>query len=205
MNVWRLSALLALLALPLLGGCSYVCHSYQDFRLEPPPAGRPGEPWTLKGEVERFRPPDQVPDRGSWPHWPPRKHDRYRLRMVPVAADTTYWASGTVDLVDVVVIADHDTVAVTWAEVTDLPVKHADRRRSYLPRAPWPWLLVNGKLEFTAEFFELGYNLPDTLIIEGLLELHERENGSPPVLQPFRCFSVKETHVRWHIADAFES
>lgn len=199
----RRLARLPLLMVLALGGCSYVCHSYSDFSEPVTVAQDPVGSWKLSGRVDRYHREGWQAGPGSWPHWAPEKDDRYRLVLRPVAADTAFWAGATVDLDSVAVIAGRDTFEISWAEVEDLPVKHAGRRRSYLPNDPWPWPLTDGKLQFTSEFFQLGSNLPDTLFIEGVLEI--QPTGQPPRHRRFRAISIKDPHVRWSIVDMAES
>lgn len=192
---------LLLLAVLAAGGCSYVCIGYKEFSLPISAAEVPGGPWTLNGGVDRFHREDWQSGPGSWPHWPPRKDDRYRLRVWPVAADTTIWDGGRVDLIRVRVLAGVDTIPVVWAEVVDQSVRFADR--TWPSGRPRPWELRYGKLEFVGEFFELGWNLPDTLFIEGVIEIRAADGSRAE--SPFHTFSIKDSHVRWSIVDMAES
>lgn len=200
----RIVLILAII-LPIFGGCSYVCHNYTDFSQPLLVQSEDGGTWTLKGQIERFHREDWQSGPGSWPHWAPAKDDRYRLTLVPLPADTTFWSGSTIYVTEVMVIADLETIPVVWAEVADLPEKHADRRRTYVGRPLWPWPLSEGRLEFTSEFFNLGYNLPDTLVIEGRLDIRSCGSGETIGNVPFRALSLKETHRRWAIADMSES
>ena len=190
----------ALLLITLLsgGGCAYTCHDYPRFT-----ESLPDSTWTIAGSVDRYHHEDWVQGPGSWPHWKARDDDRYRLELVPVHADTTWWNDGRIDLVEVTVVAGTDTIPMHWAGKSDLYLLHHDRT-DYFGK-PRPHRLRYGRYEFVSDFFPLALPVPDTLVIEGILVETDSETRAVRARRPFRVEAVIDKHRRWHIADMIES
>jgi hypothetical protein len=187
---------LLLLACCLLAGCAYTCHSYLPFRETVEP-----ERWVVQGDIDRYRPADWKPGPGIWPHWSADADDRYRLELVPVAADTTWWERGEVAIENVVVTAGVRRVRVEWATVVDLVQEAAER--------PVPLYrhhaLKYGKFRFESAFFGIPVPVPDTLHVDYELVLKETDSSAETVRRLLRSCAVVERHRRWHIVDMSES
>jgi hypothetical protein len=140
---------------------------------------------------------------GSWSHWKAEEDDRYQIKLVPVARDTTWWTGGDVEISDVTVIAAGDTIPLSWSEKTDLVEKYRDFISPAGKKQPQE--LKWGKMEFESEFFFIPLPVPDTLHVEFELELIDLESGEVIDKLRFETPAVIDRHRRWHIVDMIES
>ena len=182
----------------LAGGCTYVCHDY-DFIEPSVDEGR----WSVSGRLYRYMPEDYGDPPGSWSHWKAEEDDRYRLVLTPVAADTTFWLSGDVEIRDAKVFAVGDTVPVPWREKIDLVEKYRDWVSPTGERRPQQ--LEWGKMSFESDYFFIPFPVPDTLWIEFELDLLDLESGEVIDELRIKTPAVIDRHRRWSIVDAIES
>jgi hypothetical protein len=196
MTTVRRIFLLAFLLVSLLwlGGCTYVCHRYERFE---DPVAHSG--WTVEGRIVRWYAEDRVPKGLSMPHWGARDDDRYWLALVPLAPDTAFWNEGAVDLADVRVIADDDTIAISWDQrigVREKPKHFYDGWREGFETA---------SERFVSGTFHLSKPVPDVLIVE--YELRIIDAATERILERWRMRSRApiDRHRRWVIVDGIES
>ena len=199
--------------LSLLGGCTYVCHRYEEFD-----AVIPGNGWRIEGSVYRQHAEGRAPTKYSLPHWGARDDDRYSLELVPVAPDSAFWVGGDVEIIGVRVIADQDTMNLRWAEcdhtyervIAERKVLHS--AGGYFSRTPYSkWYDESGyelafrRYTFNSEYFQLKKPVPDVLTIEYELVLLDKATREPISRWKFRSEAVVNRHRRWVVMDGIES
>lgn len=199
--------------LSLLGGCTYVCHRYDGFE-----ASVSNTDWKIEGRVTREHAEGRAPTKYSLPHWGARDDDRYSLRLVPVAPDSTFWDEGFVEVVGVRIIADKDTVNLRWAEkeptydmvVSERKILHS--ARGYFRNTPYSdWYEEFGrdrafrKITFISEYFQVYKPVPDVLTIEYELLVFDGTTSEPTSRWKLVSKAVVDRHRRWVIIDAIES
>ena len=191
-------SVLCMLTLLAAAGCTYVCH---DYSFVDPSTG--DGLWHVNGTLYRYRPERHGSPPGSWPHWKAEKDDRYLLKLIPVAEDTSYWDDGTVHIRNVTVTSGRDTIWIEWEKITDLVETHRDRISP--AGKPQPHLIEWGKMSFESEFFFIPHPVPDTLQVEFDLELIDTGTGEAIRSLEIRTPAVIDRHRRWSIVDAIES
>lgn len=185
----RARLFLFVLLIPL-AGCAYVCHDYPRFE-----QNFPQDAWRIKGKIERFHAEGYRSGPGSWPHWPSKKDDRYRITLIPIARDTTIWTHGSVHILRPEIAWAGEKRNLEWSEIQDLQ-KDAKKWNG----APRFHSLANGKYRFTSEFFPIGTAaVPDTLWFHGILQVESQK----PIRLDIPC--PIDLHVRWGIIDAATS
>jgi hypothetical protein len=175
-----------------------MCHGFEYVE----PVVDSGE-WVVKGTVTRSRPEDWHPGPGSWPHWSADPDDRYTLTLVPVAADTTFWSVGDVDIVKARIVAGRDTIDVRWAEIVD--ESEAIKGKTDANGQPMRVRLEFGKRTFQSELFFLAVPVPDTLLIDFELELLDSATHQIQKLLKVRTTAIADRHRRWDIVDMANS
>jgi len=164
---------LVLLVGSTTAGCSYECHTYQYVN----PTVDNGR-WKVSGELTRAKPETQLDYPGSFPHWEPDPEDRYTLVLVPVSSDPKYWLHGSVEIRNVRVLCEGQTVGVEWTE-------------------PGARRLVSYPFHIPAA--------PDLLPIEYDLQLIDTESGSITREIHIDSHAVADRHRRWYIVDMINS
>ena len=208
-----LTAIIMASVLSLLGGCTYVCHRYDGFE-----AVTPTSDWKIEGKVFREHAEGKAPTKYSLPHWGARDDDRYSLLMVPVAPDSVFWDGGFVEIVDVRIVADKDTVNLRWAEkentydrvVSERRVLHS--ARGYFRKTPYSdWYEEFGrerafrKFTFISEYFGVSKPVPDVLTVEYELLIFDGTSSEPTSRWKLRSKAVVDRHRRWVFIDGIES
>lgn len=181
----------------LATGCSYMCHSYEPFTSD-----TAQDMWQVRGEVGRRLKEDISPPPGSVYHWPPDESDRWWVDLTPIAADTTFWHAGDVELAELKVVADTDTISVAWTDKIDLVAKARDY--TYADGSHQVHGLEFGKFKFESEFFHLPAEAPATLKIQCSMILRDSVTGEVRLRQQLEFLAVLDRHRRWGVVDAAE-
>ena len=211
--VSALAAIALAAVLCLLGGCTYVCHRYEGFEEVVADSG-----WQIEGRVIREHAEGKAPTKYSLPHWGARDDDRYRLRLVPISPDSSFWDDGDVEIAGVRIIAGQDTIALGWAEkeptydnvVAERKILHS--ADGYYRNTPYSeWYEEYGrprafrKFTFISEYFPLSKPVPDILAVEYELLILDAATGEPVSRWRFRSEAVIDRHRRWVVVDGIES
>lgn len=208
-----LTAILLVSVLFLLGGCTYVCHRYDSFE-----AVIPNSDWKIRGKIFRQHAEGRAPTKYSLPHWGARDDDRYYLEMVPVAPDSGFWDGGHVEFVGVKIIADQDTVNLSWAEIENTYDKViSERKKLHAPGGYYrnssysDWYEEYGrarafhKFTFISEYFHVSKRVPDVLTVEYELLIFDGKTSEPTSRWKLRSKAQVDRHRRWVFIDGIES
>lgn len=190
-----------------------MCHRYVGFE-----EAIPGNGWIVEGHVFRNHAEGKAPTKYSLPHWGARNDDRYFLVLVPVAPDSSFWATGDIEITEVMIIAEKDTIDLHWAErdptfdnvVAQRKVLHS--ANGYYRKTPYSvWFEQHGlelacrRFTFTSEYFHLDKPVPDILAVEFELLILDRTTREPLSSWKVRSEAVVDRHRRWVFIDGIES